>query len=44
MLPNPRVEFALVRGRLEGSAAVVLDMAALDFAGGLVDDALKEVS
>ena len=42
--PNPRVEFALVRGRLEGGAAVVLDMAAFDFAGSLVDDVLKEVS
>ena len=42
--PNPRVEFALVRGRLEEGAPVVLDMATLDFAGALVDDVLKEVS
>ena len=44
LLPNPRVEFALVRGRLEEGTPVVLDMAALDLAGGLVDDVLKEVS
>ena len=45
LLPNPRVEFALVKGRLEeGTAAAVLDMVWLDFDVGLVDDVLKDVS
>ena len=46
LLPNPRVEFALVKGRLEEgtAAAAVLDIARFDFAGGLVEDVLKQVS
>ena len=47
LLPNPRVEFALVKGRLEegtAAAAAVLDIARFDFAGGLVEDVLKQVS